>query len=402
MAFTGELEHLPIVDVIQLINSSRKSGLLSVKGRKGESQLVFKDGYIVSASHLNNSVKIGQVLVDMGMLTGEQLEQGLKKQQLDGEARKPLAITLIDMGLLTEKDAYKALQHLIEMTLVEILTWKTGKFTLQHHDEVIDCEFRYYPEKMNNEVNLNTQSILMDALRIFDEKKRDGLIDEEDESEAMAAIVEELISADDLGLTEMDEITASLPKAFSATAAFDPVIFQKTRIAELAPQLPESDVEKLASALAGHTLSPGAEPAKETAQLLVIISTDNLLIHSLEVLSRSVGAELKAFGSVEEFEAKAKTVMKEDAVLRTIIDAPPNVSGASKSVLELQKSLSSRFQGAVMVQLVQGQSLGFTLESYRSGVRTVLPKPRLQAGSPSAADDFIGLVNFLPGHILSR
>src|SRR5689334_3020144 len=112
MAFTGELEHLPIVDVIQLINSSRKSGLLSVKGRKGESQLVFKDGYIVSASHLNNSVKIGQVLVDMGMLTQEQLEQGLKKQQIDGDARKPLAITLIDMGLVTEKDAYKALQHL--------------------------------------------------------------------------------------------------------------------------------------------------------------------------------------------------------------------------------------------------------------------------------------------------
>jgi hypothetical protein len=345
MAFTGELEHLPIVDVIQLINTSRKSGLLSVKGRKGESQLVFKDGYIVSASHLNNSVKIGQVLVDMGMLTQEQLEEGLKKQQIDGDARKPLAITLIDMGLLQEKDAYKALQHLIEMTLVEILTWKTGKFTLQHHGEVIDCEFRYYPEKMNNEVNLNTQSILMDALRIFDEKKRDGLIDEEDESEAMAAIVEELISADDLGLTEMDEITASLPKAFSAASEFDPVSFQKARIVEIAPQLPESEVEKLASALAGHTLPPGAEPAKETVQLLVIISTDSLLIHSLEVLSRGLGAELKAFGSLEEFEAQAQAVMKEGIVLRTIIDAPANVNGASKSVLELQKSLSGRFQG---------------------------------------------------------
>jgi hypothetical protein len=166
--------------------------------------------------------------------------------------------------------------------------------------------------------------------------------------------------------------------------------------------LPESDVEKLASALAGHTLPPGAEPAKETVQLLVIISTDSLLIHSLEVLSRGLGAELKAFGSLEEFEAQAQAVMKEGIVLRTIIDAPANVNGASKSVLELQKSLSGRFQGAVMVQLVQGQSLGFTLDSYRGGVRTVLPKPRLQAGSATATDDFIGLVNFLPGHILSR
>jgi len=401
MSFRGELEHLPIVDVIQLINSSRKSGLLTVEGRKGESQLVFKDGYIVSASHLNNSIRIGQLLVDMGMLAQEQLEQGLRKQQLDGEARKPLAITLIEMELLKEKDAYKALQHLIEMTLVEILTWKTGKFTLQHHEEVIDCEFRYYPEKMNNEVNLNTQSILMDALRIFDERKRDGLIDEEaDESETMAAIVEELISVDDLGLSEMDDMTASLPKAFSGAAAFDPLSFQRARITELEPQLPEADREKLASLLAGHTLAPGAEPVKELSLApLVIISSDSLLIHSLGVLARSLGADLKAFGNAQEFAAQFQTVVKNGTVLRTIIDAPNAGNGAFKSALDLQKSLSSRFQGIVMIELEQGQGIGFTLDSYRSGVRIVLPKPSLQGGS--SADDFIGLISFLPGYLLN-
>jgi hypothetical protein len=401
MSFSGELEHLPIVDVIQLINSSRKSGLLTVRGRKGESQLVFKDGYIVGASHLDNSVRIGQLLVDTGMITHDQLEQGLRKQQLDGETRKPLAITLIEMELLDEKDAYKGLQQLIEMTIVEILTWKKGKFTLEHEVEVADSEFRYYPEKMSHEVNLNTQSILMDALRIFDEKKRDGLIDDEvDESEAMAAIVEELISVDDLGLSEIDHITSRLPQAFSGAAVFDPVSLQRTRIAELAPQLPEADREKLAALLAGHTLPPGAE--QEGALLpLVIISSDSLLIHTLRVLSRSSGADLKAFGSVEEFAAQVQAVLKNGTVLRTIIDAPPAGNGALKSVLDLQKTLSSRFKGAIIVQLEQGQGLGFTLDSYKSGVRTVLPKPSLQAGSSSAADDFIGLVNFLPGHILN-
>ena len=58
MSFNGDLAHLPIVDVIQLMNATRKSGILGVKGRKGQSQLVFKDGYIVSANHLNNSVRI--------------------------------------------------------------------------------------------------------------------------------------------------------------------------------------------------------------------------------------------------------------------------------------------------------------------------------------------------------
>ncbi len=47
MSFTGELEHLPIVDILQLLHATRKSGILRLAGRKGESQLVLKDGYIV-------------------------------------------------------------------------------------------------------------------------------------------------------------------------------------------------------------------------------------------------------------------------------------------------------------------------------------------------------------------
>ena len=67
MSFTGDLEHLPIVDVIQLLHATRKSGVLRVTCRKGESQLVFKDGYMVSANHLNNSVRIGKILSDLNV-----------------------------------------------------------------------------------------------------------------------------------------------------------------------------------------------------------------------------------------------------------------------------------------------------------------------------------------------
>ena len=74
MSFTGDLEHLPIVDVIQLLNATKKSGTLTVRGRKGQSQLVFEDGYIVSANHANDSLRIGKVLVDLGGITAATLE----------------------------------------------------------------------------------------------------------------------------------------------------------------------------------------------------------------------------------------------------------------------------------------------------------------------------------------
>ena len=130
MSFTGDLEHLPIVDVIQLLHATRKSGILRVKSRKGESHLVFKDGYIVSANHLNNSVRIGTILVERNVITPEILDQALLEQKNAGAERKPLIITLLDKGLVKEEDAYQGLEHLIEMTIVEILTWKRGTFTL--------------------------------------------------------------------------------------------------------------------------------------------------------------------------------------------------------------------------------------------------------------------------------
>jgi predicted Zn finger-like uncharacterized protein len=180
MSFTGDLEHLPIVDIMQLLHQTRKSGILRVKGRKGESQLVFKDGYMVSANHLNNSTRIGKVLVDLSIITPEILDQALQVQGSAGAERKPLIVTLIDQGLVNENDAYKGLEHLIEMAVVEILTWKKGSFTLEVPPTSAADNYRFYPEKLTKEINVDTQSVLMDALRIFDEKMRDGeLTDEE-------------------------------------------------------------------------------------------------------------------------------------------------------------------------------------------------------------------------------
>lgn len=177
---------MPIVDVMQLLHQTRKSGILRVRGRKGESRLVFKDGYIVSANHLNNSIRIGKVLVDLNIITPETLDKALKAQCSSGTERKPLIITLVDLGIVNEKDAYKGLEHLVEIAVVEILTWKKGSFAL----EALPCttgDFSFYPEKLLREINVNTQGVLMDALRIFDEKKRDGELGDEEPEDDIAA-----------------------------------------------------------------------------------------------------------------------------------------------------------------------------------------------------------------------
>ena len=397
MAFTGDLEHLPIVDLIQLLNSTRKTGVLTVNGRKGESQLVFKEGYIVSASHLNNSVRIGDVLIEMKFLTAADIEAGLKRQTVDGENRRPLAITLIELGLLTEENAYRALQHLIEMTVVEILTWKTGRFSLSHLKDVIDCDFRYYPEKMNHEVNVNTQSILMDALRIFDERMRDGLIRDEEDDPPADLDLSELISEDDLGLSDMETFSGSLPKSFKEVAVCDPIALQKAKLSELALDLPLFDIDRLAAFLALNTKESKATPAV-TGQNIILYSCDRLLAYSLESVLTASGNSVVSVVSDTEIGKAAATLANGDGWLVADAHMESSQAFSKEKIAAVRNGLAGKIPGLRIIQLSYLDDLSFAFDAYKGGTMALIPKP---AKDPLGdfIEDFISLVELLTGYI---
>jgi hypothetical protein len=176
MSLNGDLEHFPLVDVIQLLHMTGKTGILSLKSSKGESQLVFNEGFFVSANHLNNSVRIGKILIDMDAITPAMLNQALAEQKEAGKDRKPLIATLIEQGMIDKETAFKGLETLIEMTIVEVFTWKVGTFSFDVSDAYVSDEYRYFPEKLHMKILLNTQGVLMESLRIYDEMMRDGTI----------------------------------------------------------------------------------------------------------------------------------------------------------------------------------------------------------------------------------
>ena len=83
MAFSGDLEHLSIVDVIQLLHSSRKTGTLKVEGRKGDISVAFIDGFIVGASHYSKGALIGTILLEAGVIDAETLQKDRKSTRLN-------------------------------------------------------------------------------------------------------------------------------------------------------------------------------------------------------------------------------------------------------------------------------------------------------------------------------
>lgn len=62
MSFSGNLEHLSIVDVMQLLETTKKSGTLFVKNNGIEYRFSFANGFIVSTTHPDNLSSLAQLL----------------------------------------------------------------------------------------------------------------------------------------------------------------------------------------------------------------------------------------------------------------------------------------------------------------------------------------------------
>ncbi len=393
MSFTGDLEHLPIVDVIQLLHSTRKSGTLCVKGGRGECQLVFHDGYISSANHSNTSVRIGKILVDMGLISAEVCEQALADQKTAGTSRKPLIATLIEQGHLNKDTAFKGLKNLIEMTVVEMLRWTHGTFTLNVDSTIISDEYRYFPEMLHQEINLDTQRVLMDALRVFDEQNRDGAFEEEewiDEettdagggAEAAEAAEEGGLdlSADDLGLGDIDQIERKIPEVFSSIEVIDPSELHRRAVADLMPDAEADEREKLVDFLVRSTEPKEGESAGQagrTSRAMVFIGRDSLARYLLMHLSKPLGVLTFTTDDEEDLDLILGQPLNKGVPPLLIFDVPDeSATGWSRDdLVRLRQEKKNAFPQVQTLQLAPANDEDFQFQAYRDGVRAVLPKP---------------------------
>jgi hypothetical protein len=400
MSFNGDLEHFPLVDVIQMLHMTAKTGILYLKSPKGESQLVFHEGFFVSANHLNNSVRIGQVLVDMKAITPEQLAQALTEQREAGRDRKPLIATLIEKEMIDKDTAYKGLESLIEMTIVEVLTWGSGTFSLDVSKEYVSDEYRYFPEKLQQEILLNAQGILMDSLRIYDEKMRDGTLSkvffsEESSPESAssgsdAATLE--ITADLLGLDALDTVSRKIPDVFIGLKDHDPVDEHRQAVAHALPEATIDQQDKLVAFLAGLS-STTAQSSAPPVTAIILLTRNELLSHAVTTVCKH--ENLFVFVSDEEagLDMVIEQSLGRDLHPVLLIDVPHDDDGAHVLTLVRQK-MADYPQISILLATCGHTWRAISMDALGAGAHSLIPRPCVQCHGEEYATQ---LIAFLAG-----
>ncbi len=416
MAFTGELEHLPLVDIIQLVHTTRKSGIFSVKSDRGESKIVFSNGYIVGANHINNSVRIGTVLVKTGAISIDDLRQALGATKDDVGDREPLLATLIQMGKLKREDALKGLKKLVEMTIVELMSWTKGTFLFDADAVIFSSKEGVSSGDMGPDVVLDAQMVLMDALRIFDERERDRVSGKEVPS--FAALYADVlpaergwepqgapstITADDLGLADIDRLEKKIPRPVSETEVFDPVEIHRQKIKELlagfSPEEQEAFVAFLKKSVGRKAAPDGSE--QQAGKAVVLFSDDRLLRHSVMTICKEERMPVFATDDERDLERIVSQCISGMRMPVVVVDVPAGPDGGvpAQTITSLWSRVRRKFAAVPLLQLASPGEIGLILRAYTDGVRAVLPKPQKETGKATYVRDTIAFLGTLTSYI---
>jgi hypothetical protein len=418
MALAGDLGQLHIADIIQLIHTTRKSGTFSVKGDKGESRIIFSNGYIVGANHLNNKIRIGTVLVKVGAITVEDLKQALNVQMNAGKDRKPLIATLLHLGKVNNEAAQKGLSKLIEMTIVELIGWTKGSFIFDTEAIAVSPQCNYHPGRIEQEVSLDTQMVLMDALRIFDEQEHDRssgkvLPSYEELFSDVVPSVETLevkekstdLTADVLGLADIDRLERKIPEPVSIVELFDPVEIhrQKTKeiLADFRSREQEVFVSFLAKFITGVSSYNALARRDDRTNAIIFLSKDELIKHSVMTICKNDGIMVFTATEEDKLEKILLQCLSKEIVPILVFDNPERSKDglSEEKVTTLRQKVKEKYPQLSVIQFASVADYNFTIQSFNDGIRTVLPKPLKEENKESFVADTIKFLETLRTYI---
>ena len=165
MAIEGPLRELGIHDVFQLLDLSRKTGVLRVSSemREDEGLVFFDGGRVVEATIRSKALTVETALVQAGRVTESDVEHARARQKAAGDSR-PIVDLLVDAGAITQRELERQLRHQLESVVFELMSWHEGFFSFEERAR------RDLPRDAR--ITVSTESLLMEGARRIDEWSR--------------------------------------------------------------------------------------------------------------------------------------------------------------------------------------------------------------------------------------
>jgi hypothetical protein len=170
MAISGSLKDVSVADVMQFIHLGRRTGTLLLMRGSQRAIIGFHGGRLVSAQ-APRTPKLGNLLISSGLLDRAHLDQAVLTQSRERE-RRSLGQVLVGSGAIDAEGLRQVIAQQIEQAVSEVMLWDAGTFEFAIDDLRPIDDIALYPSDVLPDADLNTQMVLLEAARIFDERNR--------------------------------------------------------------------------------------------------------------------------------------------------------------------------------------------------------------------------------------
>lgn len=171
MGISGSLKDVSVADVMQFIHLGRRTGTLLLSRNTERAMIGFHGGRLVSAQ-APRTPKLGDLLVSSGMIDRGILDGAIRSQNEELE-RRSLGQILLSSGSIDAEGLRSVIAQQIEQAVSEVMVWETGTFEFAIDDLRPIDDIALYPSDVLPDADINTQMVLLEAARIFDERNRD-------------------------------------------------------------------------------------------------------------------------------------------------------------------------------------------------------------------------------------
>jgi len=158
VSLSGNIKTVAFPDILQLLATGKKTGVLDVRTSTRQKEVTFKGGNIVYAVSVNsNEDLLGNMLLRRGKISKVDLERAITLHQQTG---RQLGTTLVDMNLFDKHDIAECLKLQIEEIVYNLFSWSDGDFIFHEGD---------LPKNVPFQIELNTMNVIMEGTRRIDE-----------------------------------------------------------------------------------------------------------------------------------------------------------------------------------------------------------------------------------------
>ncbi len=413
MSLVGNLEDLPLADILQIVSLSRKSGVLALSRQGVDARLYFRSGLVVAAMVSDFRLDLGGFLTRKGLLTTADVEK-LRGRVDGGEALRPMLIG--ELGI-PDKIIDGFSKAGIEKAVYRLFTWAEGAFTFELQEELdeslINPFLPYY------EQGINPQFLAMEGARLKDESDYFTTRTEARKAEAQPDAVDEGV-----GAAPQAEPPAVVPEpgrepavppadtasgAPSSRAETEPPVDSQPTAAQAADALPteppppvavmppveeeSGQVSVVPEAVREASAPVGARP------LVVLVDNDVVALRNIEAALVQAGYEVAPFNRVDAVVKAVRELLRKGRPLLLLVDLvmPKRDASGMLGGLEVLELLRGEEQHVPMVMLADLENKEAEERAQELAVDGYLRKPgrKTYVRGENTTPDFLAFISAL-------